>query len=148
MQKIAKREKGFTLIEVVIVIAIAAALIAIVLLAVGGAQRNRRDTTSANQAGLLGSAAEQFATNNGGNYPDSGTFASFVAKEAKNIKDPSGNPPTYGTGAAGEGELKFATEESCDQATNTLTAAAGQKRKYAIKYYSESSDKPVCRGND
>ena len=42
--------KGFTLIEIVIVLAIAALIMVIVFLAVQGAQRSQRDTATKNNA--------------------------------------------------------------------------------------------------
>lgn len=84
MQHIAKREKGFTLIEVVIVIAIAAALIAIVLLAVTGAQRAQRDQTRKSDAGRIAAMLEQYASNNGGKYPPSGDLFNLTTGPLRN----------------------------------------------------------------
>ncbi|MFI5240536.1 MAG: type II secretion system protein [Candidatus Saccharimonadia bacterium] len=64
-----KQRSGFTLIELVIVLAIAALIILVVLEAVGAAQRSQRDSARKNEAGRFVSLLEQYASNNGGNYP-------------------------------------------------------------------------------
>lgn len=69
MSKLAKRDKGFTLIEIVIVLAIAALIILVVLQAVGAAQRSNRDSTRKQEAARVVSLLEQYASNNGGKYP-------------------------------------------------------------------------------
>ena len=70
MSKLMKRDKGFTLIELVIVLAIAALIILVVLQAVGAAQKSNRDSTRKQEAARVVSLLEQYASNNGGKYPD------------------------------------------------------------------------------
>lgn len=73
MSSLLKKEKGFTLIEVVIVLAIAALVILVVLQAVGAANKSNRDTTRKTEAGRIVSLLEQYASNNGGKYPAAAT---------------------------------------------------------------------------
>lgn len=69
-------QKGFTIIEVLIVMAIAGLILLIVFLAVPALQRNSRNTQRKNDvAALLGSVSE-FATNNNGTLP---TVATAIA---------------------------------------------------------------------
>jgi len=70
MKSLIKREQGFTLIEIVIVLAIAAAIMLMVFLAVTGARRSQRDTQRRGDASRMAATLEQYAANNGGNYPD------------------------------------------------------------------------------
>jgi prepilin-type N-terminal cleavage/methylation domain-containing protein len=89
-----KQQKGFTLIEIVIVLAIAALILAGVLLAVTGAQRSRRDTQRRDDAGRVASYLEQSASNFNGNYPGTAggdTAALFNTKyvAGNNLRDPS-----------------------------------------------------------
>lgn len=74
-----KRRDGFTLIELVIVLAIAALIILVVLQAVGAAQRSNRDNARKQEAGRFVSLLEQYASNNGGNYPSATVFSPNVA---------------------------------------------------------------------
>lgn len=65
-----KSDKGFTIIEVMIVLAIAGLIMLIVFLAVPALQRNSRNTQRKNDiSNLLGGIAD-FQTNNSGKLPD------------------------------------------------------------------------------
>lgn len=68
-----KREKGFTLIEVVIVLAIAALIMLVVFQAVASAQKSQRDNARKSEAARIVSYLEQFNANCGGKYPASAT---------------------------------------------------------------------------
>lgn len=61
-----KSEKGFTIIEVMIVLAIAGLILLIVFLAVPALQRSSRNTQRKNDVGLVGSAANTIVTNGNG----------------------------------------------------------------------------------
>lgn len=69
MQKIRKQEKGFTIIEVLIVLAIAALIMLIVFLAVPALQRNSRNNGRRNDAGRIGATANEYVANNNGQAP-------------------------------------------------------------------------------
>lgn len=64
-----KNQKGFTLIEVVIVLAIAALIILVVLQAVAAAQQAQRDTARKQEGGRVAAILEQIASNKDGVYP-------------------------------------------------------------------------------
>ncbi|HUC86900.1 MAG TPA: prepilin-type N-terminal cleavage/methylation domain-containing protein [Candidatus Saccharimonadales bacterium] len=64
-----RNNKGFTLIELVIVLAIAALILAAILLAVTGAQKSRRDSQRKTDLGQISAELEQYGSNNSGNYP-------------------------------------------------------------------------------
>jgi len=77
--------KGFTIIEVMIVLAIAGLILLIVFLAVPALQRNSRNTQRKNDVqALLGSLSE-YASNNAGAIPAScsGTSGTCFVKDAK-----------------------------------------------------------------
>ncbi len=61
--------KGFTIIEVMIVLAIAGLIILIVLLAVPALQRNGRNTAIKNDASAITAAVSEFNSNNEGRSP-------------------------------------------------------------------------------
>lgn len=66
-----RRQKGFTLIEVIIVLAIAALIILVVLQAVAGAQKSQRDNTRKQESSRISSYLTQWSSNNNGKYPPS-----------------------------------------------------------------------------
>lgn len=96
MLKKSKESKGFTLIEVVIVLAIAALIILVVLQAVGAAQRSNRDTARKSEAARVVSLLEQYASNNGGQYP-----ASSAALDTMLTTYDNGLSTKYGTSLVG-----------------------------------------------
>lgn len=84
-----RNQKGFTIIEVLIVLAIAGLIMLIVFLAVPALQRNSRNTQSRNDAAsILGGAQEQI-TNSNGAVPTAsvsstaGSVAETIFKNAK-----------------------------------------------------------------
>jgi len=64
-----KKDKGFTIIEVVLVLAIAGLIFLIVFLALPQLQQSRRDTQRRNDAGRVVATLETYAGNNNGQYP-------------------------------------------------------------------------------
>ncbi len=65
----AKRESGFTIIEVMIVLAIAGIILVVVLVAVPQLQRNQRNEARRNVASRIATEVNNFASNNNGNLP-------------------------------------------------------------------------------
>lgn len=72
-----KKEKGFTIIEVLIVLAIAGLILLVVFLAVPALQRNARNTQRTTDVGNILSAVNEYVGNNNGQLPaDGGTGGS------------------------------------------------------------------------
>jgi len=151
MSKLTKQPKGFTLIELVIVLAIAALVLAAILLAVGGAQRSQRDTTTKNSAGRVGSALQNFASNNNGAMPAVAT--SPGANYLTNIVDGQGGAPAAAaigaSAAAGAGnEIRYSGNARCSAGNGVAgTLAAGSARSYAVDYWVENGQTNVCIDN-
>lgn len=66
MKKLQKDQKGFTIIEVLIVLAIAGLIMLIVFLAVPALQRNSRNTQRNNDASLIAAAINECLNNRNG----------------------------------------------------------------------------------
>jgi prepilin-type N-terminal cleavage/methylation domain-containing protein len=96
-----KKEKGFTLIEIVLVLAIAGLLLVVVFLAVSGAQRSRRDSQRKTDVGRVAAALESYASNHDGAYPSAAQFidatgsATAFPPYLTGINDPAGAAYTY-----------------------------------------------------
>jgi len=69
LKNLKKENKGFTIIEVLIVLAIAGLIMLVVFLAVPALQRNSRNTSYRSEAAQLLSAASEHSSNNNGNVP-------------------------------------------------------------------------------
>jgi prepilin-type N-terminal cleavage/methylation domain-containing protein len=123
-----QKQKGFTLIEIVIVLAIAALVLAGVLIAVSGAQKSRRDTQRKDDVGKIASYLEQYASNNNGDSPPAdGT--GFNGNYGQNLKDPSsGDVYTIGTtDDRTAGQIQYLPGVDC-------AGADSGSRVYALKY--------------
>ena len=146
MKSLRNNEKGFTLIEIVIVLAIAAGIILVVLLAVGNAQRGNRDTKRVAAVAASASFIEQCAANNNGKVATCQPTLALV---------PAGAEPSTGavpvTGAAGAlaalsaAGIQITMGEKCGAAG---AAVAGGNTQYAIQYYQEGGGgKAICKDN-
>ena len=69
MRKLYKKQKGFTIIETMIVLAVAGLIMLIVFLAVPALQRSSRNTQRKNDAGNIVTAITTYTTNNNGTLP-------------------------------------------------------------------------------
>jgi prepilin-type N-terminal cleavage/methylation domain-containing protein len=98
--------KGFTIIEVVLVLAIAGLIFLVVFLALPALQRGQRDTQRKNDLGRFMSQVVTFQSNNQGLLPASGAaFTTFVSDyltvNGASFSDPSnGNTYTINYNAA------------------------------------------------
>ena len=79
LQTIKKDQKGFTIIEVLIVLAIAGLILLIVFLAVPALQRNSRNTSYRSEAAQLLSASSEFSANADGAVPLAANSAAITA---------------------------------------------------------------------
>ena len=130
--------KGFTLIEVVIVLAIAALIMVIVFLAVQGAQRSQRDTTVKSNAARTLAAAEQYASNNSGTYPANvaafSTYLTGITPTPENARAIT---------AADAGKVFYLPDFEC-KADGTSAPATKRVMTY---WWSETAGKEQCVGS-
>lgn len=152
MRNYLKNKQGFTLIELVIVLAIAALILAGVLVAVTGAQKARRDTQRKDDMGKIASYLEQYASNHGGDYPNSSaTLSTFVSTyvTGNNLKDPSAGTYTMSyTSPAAPGSLatiNYQVNFTCPSGGGAAVSGGGNRR-YAMTTTLESGD-IYCTGN-
>ena len=73
MSKQQLKERGFTIIEVVLVLAIAALIFLMVFIALPALQRSQRDTARKNDVSIVSAAVNSFSSANKGKLPDSGS---------------------------------------------------------------------------
>ncbi len=102
-----RKEKGFTIIEVVLVLAIAGLIFLMVFIALPALQRSQRDTQRKSDLSRLNTALASYQSNNRGSLP-SGTgttgWSSFVTRYIRTagdtFVDPSGEDYNISTTAA------------------------------------------------
>ncbi len=132
-------KKGFTLIEIVIVLAIAALIMVIVFIAVQGAQRSQRDTATKDTAARLLAAANVYASNSGGTFPNNATE---IAKLT------AATPAGYGVVLPSGATIAYSTTLPTTTGVYNLNAAKCDNSVpgFAVRYYQEQGGSQ-CLGN-
>ena len=145
-----KANKGFTIIEVVLVLAIAGLIFLMVFLAWPALQRSQRDTQRRSDVTRFVSQVNSYATNNKGSIPktDTGSINSFLDSYMKRgngeFKDPqTGNNYSVVTGVAQQGS---ATTEKMVYDGENIVAKSGSPRSFAVKVQLEGSG-AFCKDN-
>lgn len=136
------KEKGFTIIEVVLVLAIAALIFLMVFIALPALQRSQRDTARKNDVSIVSSAITAYQSANRGDNPtDAVKLGKYVGtlsgnSELRNVSNSSGDEVT-----ATDGKIDVYTGAECgdpgDSATKVMIKA-GSKRNIAIVTLLES----------
>jgi prepilin-type N-terminal cleavage/methylation domain-containing protein len=138
-----QKNKGFTIIEVVLVLAIAGLIFLIVFLALPALQRQQRDTQRRSDAGRVLTAVQNFQSNNNGKVPVIaadvtqllGTYVK--ANGTDTFKDPSGTDyaltltavATGGSTAVADNTINYYTAAKC----SGENAVAGATNNAAIR---------------
>ena len=130
MSNLLKKEKGFTLIEIVLVLAIAGLLLVIVFLAVSGAQKARRDSQRKNDAAGFAAALEAYAGNNQGAYPANGTSPGATYWSRNDPSSGAGYTIVAAVTAPAAGTIGYSTGNIC--AGGVGTNAGASARNYAV----------------
>lgn len=150
---IQRKEKGFTIIEVVLVLAIAGLIFLMVFLALPALQRNQRDTQRKGDMSRVQTALTSYGSNNRGAVPKADTASltafesSYLAVNNDSFVDPSGvpstgkgvsstTPPTYvfkvgtaataitGTFADNQNAIYYTPSATCDPNDSSNTVAS------------------------
>jgi len=155
------KQKGFTIIEVVLVLAIAGLIFLMVFIALPALQRNQRDTARKGDASALASAFTTATNNSRGTPPADatipstqfGTSGTGVPVFARYIDNLSGNSTsviirdrgTATTVTPADGELIIVKAAKCG--TDEGTMGPGTKRQIAIFTLLEGGDAVFCQGS-
>ena len=139
-----RKEKGFTIIEVVLVLAIAGLIFLMVFIALPALQSSQRDTARKNDVSAVAAGVTQYTSNNRGAFPTTAQLASYV----KNVSD---NTTSVLVGTAGanpgvtpvDGVVTVYQKAVCGtQVTiGTIPLTAGTTRQYAVVTKLESGGK-------
>jgi len=140
------REKGFTIIEVVLVLAIAGLIFLMVFIALPALQRNQRDTQRKNDMGRVLTAVQNYQSNNRNALPTFGTsfISQYLTVGGDSFSDPDGTAYVFAAGPIDTTKLAFDSTVSnvyytvgytCDSTTNSgLTATVQGVGKVAVQY--------------
>ena len=143
-----RKDRGFTIIEVMIVLAIAGLIMLIVFLAVPTLQRTSRNTQRKNDAAAALQSINEYVTNNGGTLPASISFTAPTVTVGATGTAQSSAKLGYYTGSvtlatAYAAPAATATDSLTiyegTKCTNATTPAAGSSRQIAAVYGVETS---------
>ena len=165
MSKQELKQKGFTIIEVVLVLAIAALIFLMVFIALPALQRNQRDQARKEVVGKAASAVTTYQSNKRGNQPISGKdLAGYLdGTDATNAKSDNGNVTATDSdtlvdnnyivrvsaytadsvGVADTNVVQIITGAKCN--TGGDKAISGSKRNAAIIVQMENGDAYFCQ---
>ncbi len=158
MSKQELKQKGFTIIEVVLVLAIAALIFLMVFIALPALQRNQRDTARKQELGKVISAVTTYQSNNRGKSPTSsaadlqafakyldGTYGTNLSIKDKNGQSQTvtgiqltttvvvvGSGVTTGNASASNDEIYLSTGSGCDQAGANFATPSSTRQAAAI----------------
>ena len=156
-----KNEKGFTIIEVVLVLAIAALIFLMVFIALPALQRNQRDTQRRQDVSRIMTQVSNYQSSNRGKIPPTATFTTgttgFVTKylngsgaiaDGEEYADPTtGTGYTFTTTAADPttpGTVNYQVGFICG--TDGATTA-GTGRNFVLRTKLEGQDALYCVDN-
>ena len=165
MSKQELKQKGFTIIEVVLVLAIAALIFLMVFIALPALQRNQRDAARKDVLGKVASSITTYQSNNRGMQPTKGTdLQGYVdgTAPATGLKNDSGTYTstsadtfvdndyivhvsaydTPGTGAADINLVQVTTGAKCNPGGNA--AMKGTTRNAAVMVKLENGQAVFC----
>jgi len=153
----AQKEKGFTIIEVVLVLAIAGLIFLMVFIALPALQSSQRDTARKNDVSAVASAITSYTGNNRGQFPTTlaltgnaqgnpdaaGKFAGYIDSVSNNTTNVTVVAATTSR-AVTQGQMVVVRASKCvatGAAANgsaTQTLAAGTSRQYAVVTFLEA----------
>jgi prepilin-type N-terminal cleavage/methylation domain-containing protein len=136
--KLNKDNKGFTIIEVLIVLAIAGLIMLIVFLAVPALQRNSRNTERRNEASRLLTSANEFVTNSNGAALVAGNMTAIhTSASVANLAVPS-----FGVGTTpAANDTRIVWQGRCN---GPLAATGGTGRQIALQFGLEPDGTVAC----
>lgn len=136
--KLRKQEKGFTIIEVLIVLAIAGLIMLVVFLAVPALQRNSRNSRRRSDAAKVLALVNEYVANHNGTLPTGfGAGATQVNLAAENFALYGGAINWNASMPADPNSLNIAAANGCDTTGSALQA--GTARQFAAAFRVEKS---------
>lgn len=139
-----RHQRGFTLIEVVIVLAIAAIIFAVIFNAVSHGRRSEQDSKRKKLAIQVVAAFNTYASNNNGSY-----LGFACGSYCSSIVDPdntSGQPVagTVGAKATRTSGITYVTQAICGNGGSAGSAVNMPGNNFAVLYWSAITGSSIC----
>ncbi len=148
MKNITKQQKGFTIIEVLIVLAIAGLILLIVFLAVPALQRNSRNTQRTNDAATISGAINECLPNKNGQVSSCDTFDELTdagALDTSKIKQLTDRQDSVQTTATLPAETVGITASSKCDSSGVATTTGASSRQMTVTYEVETTSGAAIR---
>ncbi|MDN5819395.1 MAG: type II secretion system GspH family protein [bacterium] len=147
--------KGFTIIEVVLVLAIAGLIFLMVFIALPALQRSQRDTQRREDISRFVSQINSYQTNNNGSVPSIATSStsflnSYMKQSDGEFKDPKTGEnytivnSTDAEKVLSDGQIQYAQKAKCDG--EKVATSGASSRSVAVKIKLEGSGY-FCKDN-
>jgi prepilin-type N-terminal cleavage/methylation domain-containing protein len=152
-------DRGFTIIEVVLVLAIAGLIFLMVFIALPALQRGQRDAQRKEDLSRISVQMTNYLSSTRGAVPNSadslGNFVRGFLKGSDNVtagddyKDPNGNNYSvrYQTKPTQVGQIGYYSKSYCDVNTDEGVTSSNAARDYAITIELENQTAPYCIDN-
>lgn len=132
-----RKEKGFTIIEVVLVLAIAGLIFLMVFIALPALQRNQRDTARKSDVASVVSGVVAYTGNNRGSFPTTDLLASYVKDVSDNTTSVSVNKTagaaTYTPTLLVDGQIVVTQGSVCSTSSaDSQVLLAGTTRQFTV----------------
>ena len=145
------KDRGFTIIEVVLVLAIAALIFLMVFIALPALQASQRDTARKNDVSIVSAAVNSFSSANQGSLPttsQSSRLQNYVSGLSGNTTLSNVTVVGYSASVSvADGEIKVVAGATCgDAGVNgaNQTLKKGTKRQYATFTRLEGGKSTYC----
>jgi prepilin-type N-terminal cleavage/methylation domain-containing protein len=154
-----QQEKGFTIIEVVLVLAIAGLIFLMVFVALPSLQRGQRDAQRKQDLSRVSVQLTNYLSSTRGSVPNSaeslGTFVTGFLKGTTNTlagddyKDPNGNNYSvkWRTQPEDAGQIGYYARSACDVSIAEGIKATDASRDFALTIKLENQNAPYCIDN-
>lgn len=142
-------QKGFSIIEVVLVLAIAGLIFLMVFIALPALQKSQRDQARRSDVGIVGSAVSSYASNNRGKLPTTAAQLRQYVDNLSQYDKTSDLTLTNGTGGnPTQNTIVVNTGAKCgtpNPTTGAATVAAGTSRQATVRVMLEGSGVAFCQ---
>jgi len=154
-----KQQKGFTIIEVVLVLAIAGLIFLMVFVALPSLQRGQRDAQRKQDLSRVSVQLTNYVSSTRGSVPgDSSSLGTFVKGFLKgpsnetagdDYKDPNGNNyiVKWRTKPTDTGFIGYYPRSACDVSVDEGVKATDAGRDFALTIKLENQNTPYCIDN-
>lgn len=143
MNAVKTNQKGFSIIEVVLVLAIAGLIFLMVFVALPALQRSQRDQARRSDVGIVGSAVSSYASNNRGTLPTLAQLTPYVQNLSQFDKDSEIRVSAGVTTGPSERNNVIMVNTGVKCNGSNVTATGASKRQATVRVLLESGGNQV-----